>query len=75
MGMTIRRVAETNHSDIVTSFSMMLAANSDPIATTKTKSNTFIFDSVRFPEMRSMMIMAKNPITVSAAVRATMYQL
>ena len=72
---TTRVVNDTNPSTNVTSFSIIAAAKTEPTATTKTKSNTFIFDSVLLPEKRRIMMRAMNPTEASVAERPTKYQL
>src|SRR5450756_2954350 len=59
----------------VTSFDMIIEANTEPTATTKTKSKTFSLERVRLPEMRNMMNSAAKPTMDSVTVRSTLYQL
>ena len=46
----------------------------DPTATTKTKSKTFIFESVRLPDTRSTTISARKPRKARVADRPRLYQ-
>src|SRR5436305_884763 len=62
-------------STSVTSFEMMVDANTDPTATTNTKSNTLSFDRVLLPDPRKRMISAVKPTIERVNVRPMLYQL
>jgi hypothetical protein len=54
---------------------MIIEANTEPTATTNTKSKTFSLERVLLPEMRNIVNSTTYPTIESVTVRSTLYQL
>src|ERR1700682_589981 len=57
------------------SFEIIVDANTEPTATTKTKSKALSLESVRLPDPRSRIMSAAKPMIESVTVLPTLYQL
>src|SRR6267143_2318515 len=62
-------------STSVMSFEIIVEANTDPTATTNTKSNALSLERVRLPDTRNSTISAEKPTIESVSVLTTLYQL